>query len=126
MYVSPSCAYKVLIPYLSSAHYFGGQLKPHKAASFPKVTPHAPNTIQTPNPDNLTFIGRVKRSLWTLGARLQQQDMKHAFKTGMATAILAAPAFFEATRPVFVEYRGEWALISVCCLCSFPRPDEAN
>lgn len=31
----------------------------------------------------------------------------------MALAILAAPAFFESTRPVFTEYRGEWALISV-------------
>ena len=43
-----------------------------------------------------------------------QQDMKHAVKAGMATAILASPAFFESTRPMFVEYRGEWALISVC------------
>ncbi|KAH9893586.1 Fusaric acid resistance protein-like-domain-containing protein [Cubamyces lactineus] len=86
--------------------------QPHRAVSFPKVTPHAPNTIQTPARENLTFIGRVKQSLWALGARLKQQDMKYAFKTGMATAILAAPAFFEVTRPVFVEYRGEWALIS--------------
>ena len=39
--------------------------------------------------------------------------MKFAVKAGMATAMLAAPAFFDATRPVFVEYRGEWALISV-------------
>ena len=39
--------------------------------------------------------------------------MKYAFKAGMATAMLAAPAFFESTRPVFVDYRGEWALISV-------------
>jgi hypothetical protein len=31
----------------------------------------------------------------------------------MATAALAAPAFINATRPIFTEYRGEWALISV-------------
>ncbi|KAI0630649.1 Fusaric acid resistance protein-like-domain-containing protein [Trametes polyzona] len=86
--------------------------QPHRAVSFPKVTPHAPNTIQTPARENLTFIGRVKQSLWAMGARLKQQDAKYAFKAGMATAILAAPAFFERTRPVFVEYRGEWALIS--------------
>ncbi|KAI8985654.1 Fusaric acid resistance protein-like-domain-containing protein [Trametes punicea] len=86
--------------------------KPHRAVSFPKVTPHAPNTIQTPARENLTFVGRVKQSMWALGARLKQQDMKYAFKAGMATAMLAAPAFFEKTRPVFVEYRGEWALIS--------------
>jgi hypothetical protein len=44
---------------------------------------------------------------------MQDHDIKYAVKTGMATAILAAPAFFEATRPTFMEYRGEWALISV-------------
>jgi hypothetical protein len=31
----------------------------------------------------------------------------------MATALLAAPAFFDATRPMFVELWGDWALISV-------------
>ncbi|TBU24665.1 Fusaric acid resistance protein-like-domain-containing protein [Dichomitus squalens] len=91
--------------------YFVPQ-RPHKAVSFPKVTPHAPNTIQTPAREYLTLMGRVKQSIWALGARLQQQDMKYAFKVGMATAILAAPAFFQETRPLFVEYRGEWALIS--------------
>ena len=30
----------------------------------------------------------------------------------MAIAMLAAPAFIDATRPIFTEYRGEWALIS--------------
>lgn len=55
----------------------------------------------------------MKQSLWAFGDRLKQPDLKYAFKVGMATAILAAPAFFETTRPVFMEYRGEWALISV-------------
>ena len=31
----------------------------------------------------------------------------------MATAVLASPAFYEKTRPIFMEYRGEWALVSV-------------
>ncbi|KAH9949028.1 Fusaric acid resistance protein-like-domain-containing protein [Amylocystis lapponica] len=83
-----------------------------KPVFFPKIRPHAPNTIQTPARENLTFIGRIKQSLWALGARLKEQDLKYAFKTGMATAMLAAPAFFDSTRPMFVEYRGEWALIS--------------
>jgi hypothetical protein len=39
--------------------------------------------------------------------------MKYAIKAGMATAMLAAPAFFEVTRPLFTEYWGQWALISV-------------
>ncbi|KAK7692161.1 hypothetical protein QCA50_003780 [Cerrena zonata] len=80
--------------------------------SFPKVKPHAPNTVQTPPRETLTFWGRLKQSLWAIGARLKEPDMKYSFKTGMALAILAAPAFFESTRPIFTEYRGEWALIS--------------
>ncbi|KZT10938.1 uncharacterized protein LAESUDRAFT_643293 [Laetiporus sulphureus 93-53] len=80
--------------------------------SFPKIRPHAPNTIQTPAPADLTTVGRIKRAFWELGARLMEPDVKHAFKSGMATAILAAPAFIDSTRPWFVHYRGEWALIS--------------
>jgi hypothetical protein len=55
----------------------------------------------------------MKQSLWTLGARLKEGDVKYALKAGMGMGILAAPAFLDATRPVFMEYRGEWALISV-------------
>ncbi|KAJ7933967.1 hypothetical protein B0H13DRAFT_2227384 [Mycena leptocephala] len=80
--------------------------------SFPKVRPHAPNTIQTPAWDRLTWIGRIKQQLWTIGKRLTERDTKYAVKAGMATAILAAPAFFDATRPYFVRLWGDWALIS--------------
>ncbi|KAG0696971.1 Fusaric acid resistance protein-like-domain-containing protein [Suillus ampliporus] len=79
---------------------------------FPKVQPHAPNTIQTPHPANLPFIGRMKRALWDLSAILKERKLKYAFKVGMSSAILTAPAFFDATRPIFTDYRGEWALIS--------------
>jgi hypothetical protein len=81
--------------------------------AFPKVRPHAPNTKQTPARADLPFWGRVKQALWAAGSRLRENDAKYGVKTGLATAALAAPAFFEATRPVFLEYRGEWALISV-------------
>ncbi|KAH8107675.1 Fusaric acid resistance protein-like-domain-containing protein [Cristinia sonorae] len=84
----------------------------HTSVSFPKIKPHAPNTVQTPGRQELSFTGRVKQSIWALGARLKEQDLRYAIKAGMATAILAAPAFIESTRPIFVEYRGEWALIS--------------
>ncbi len=83
------------------------------AYSFPKVRPHAPDTAQTPSPAGLSPWRRFKMSLWTFGERLQDHNIKYAVKTGMATAMLAAPAFIEATRPTFMEYRGEWALISV-------------
>lgn len=84
-----------------------------KKPMFPKVTPHAPNTMQTPSRD-LSIVGRANRILWIVGARLRKRDIKYAFKAGMGTAALAAPAFFDSTRPVFMAYRGEWALISVC------------
>ncbi|KAI0032892.1 Fusaric acid resistance protein-like-domain-containing protein [Vararia minispora EC-137] len=82
------------------------------AAHFPKVRPHAPNTIQTPAYHELSLYGRLKQWVWRVGARATDGDIKYAVKVGMATAILAAPAFFETTRPTFLEYRGEWALIS--------------
>jgi hypothetical protein len=34
-------------------------------------------------------------------------------RPGMAIAMLASPAFFDATRPIFVENWGDWALVSV-------------
>lgn len=97
---------------LSSAQYITPQHR-RTHPSFPKVRPHAPNTIQTPAWDRLTWIGRIKQQLWTIGKRLTERDTKYAVKAGMATAILAAPAFFDATRPYFVRLWGDWALISV-------------
>ena len=81
---------------------------------FPKVRPHAPNTILTPPREELSFWGRMGQSIWRLNRMFKGNNVKYAFKAGMATALLAAPAFFDATRPVFTDYRGEWALISVC------------
>ena len=83
------------------------------AYSFPKVRPHAPDTVQTPSRMGLSAWRRFQLRLWELGARTRDHDIKYAVKTGAATAILAAPAFFDVTRPTFMEYRGEWALISV-------------
>nr|GAT47657.1 predicted protein [Mycena chlorophos] len=79
---------------------------------FPKVRPHAPNTIQTPAWEHLSWMGRIKQLVWTIGTRLTESDAKYAIKAGMATALLASPAFFDSTRHIFVEYWGDWALIS--------------
>ncbi|KAL5528798.1 hypothetical protein ACEPAF_7935 [Sanghuangporus sanghuang] len=79
---------------------------------FPKVRPHAPNTLLTPGREQLSFVQRVGQSIWRLNETLKQNTVKFAFKAGMATALLASPAFFDRTRPIFTDYRGEWALIS--------------
>ncbi|THH14901.1 hypothetical protein EW146_g5493 [Bondarzewia mesenterica] len=92
--------------------YLEPDKRSHISSSFPKIRPHAPNTVQTPARAKLSAFGRFKQSLWTLGDRMRDRKVKYAVKSGMATAMLAAPAFFEATRPTFLEYRGEWALIS--------------
>lgn len=84
-----------------------------KPVVFPKVRPHAPNTVQTPASSELTLWGRFKQWIWRVGGILKGRTVKFAFKAGMATALLASPAFFEASRPVFLKFRGEWALISV-------------
>jgi len=81
--------------------------------SFPKIRPHAPDTLQTPSRDKLSFWGKVNQTLWTIGKRLKERDTKYAIKAGMATALLASPAFIDATRHTFVAYWGDWALISV-------------
>lgn len=102
-----------------AASYVSSDKRPAVASYFPKVRPHAPNTVQTPAREELSFIGRLKQTLWAIGDGMRDRKIKYAIKAGMATAILAAPAFFEVTRPIFVEYRGEWALISVrgsCCV----------
>jgi hypothetical protein len=91
---------------MRAATYFLPERKPRKSFWFPKVKPHAPDTMQTPARKDLPRWGRVKQALWALGSRLREHDFKYAFKAGMATALLAAPAWFDATRPVFLEYRG--------------------
>jgi hypothetical protein len=88
--------------------------------SFPKVRPHAPDTVQTPSRAGLSAWRRFQLFLWAVGARLRDHDVKYALKTGLATAALAAPAFIPQTRPTFMEYRGEWALISVSARFFFP------
>jgi uncharacterized membrane protein YccC len=57
-------------------------------------------------------MGRIKHRIWSALNKFKNSDIRYAFKVGVSTAILAAPAFIDATRPIFIEYRGEWALIS--------------
>lgn len=79
---------------------------------FPLIRAHAPNTINTPARSSLSFSGRMQWTLWYISRKLKDNDLRFSLKVGVSTAILAAPAFIDATRPTFVEYRGEWALIS--------------
>ncbi|KAK2463297.1 hypothetical protein APHAL10511_004952 [Amanita phalloides] len=92
---------------------------------FPKIHPHAPDTIQTPSWNQLSSSGQFKKVLWTFGKMLGEQRSKYAIKAGMATAILASPAFYDTTRPLFIKYWGDWALIS-CFVVLSPTIGATN
>ncbi|KAG6812597.1 hypothetical protein H0H92_001948 [Tricholoma furcatifolium] len=86
-----------------------------RSSTIPRRRPTIHNKrsfFQMPSSKDLSMVGRIKQAVWRLGNRLTERDTKYAFKVGMAIAIFAAPAFYDTTRPFFVEYWGDWALIS--------------
>ncbi|GMK57518.1 hypothetical protein CspeluHIS016_0403520 [Cutaneotrichosporon spelunceum] len=78
---------------------------------FPKTQRHEQGTLLNPTRASMTFRQQLSQLLWELGTRLSEPDLRYAIKTGLGGAILAAPAFSEKTRPFFIDYHGEWALI---------------
>ncbi len=81
-----------------------------KPLSFPDFSAHQADTSQTPRPSS--FKMRFSQLVWSVGRFLKRADVRFAIKTGVGCAILAAPAFIHKTRHIFVEYRGQWGLIS--------------
>ncbi|WVF67567.1 hypothetical protein IAT40_002325 [Kwoniella sp. CBS 6097] len=79
---------------------------------FPKTRRDSTGSVLVREQRLVTVWGRIKQAFWRLGSRLGEADMKYAIKTGLGGAILAAPAYTEAGRPIFLHYRGEWALIA--------------
>ncbi|WVW85494.1 hypothetical protein I302_107532 [Kwoniella bestiolae CBS 10118] len=79
---------------------------------FPKSRTDSTATVIIPDKRSLNAWGRFKQAFWRFGERLREPDMRYAIKTGLGGAILAAPAYTEAGRPFFLQYRGEWALIA--------------
>jgi len=57
-------------------------------------------------------VARVKLAFWRLGWHLRQPDVRFALKTGAGASILCAAAFIPRLRPLWLEWRGEWGLIS--------------
>lgn len=70
------------------------------------------NTVPAPERESLSTMAKFKQSLWRFQARVREPDIKYAIKVGLGTVILALPAFIESWRDVFLEFRGEWALIA--------------
>ncbi|OXG16573.1 hypothetical protein C361_04943 [Cryptococcus neoformans Tu259-1] len=79
---------------------------------YPKNGRGSTGPVIVPDLKSLSFIGRIKQMFWALGERSKQPDARYAIKTGLGGAMLAAPAFTEIGRPIFLRFRGEWALIA--------------
>ncbi|KAK8854671.1 hypothetical protein IAR55_003410 [Kwoniella newhampshirensis] len=79
---------------------------------FPRAKRDSAGAVLVPEERMNSTWGRLKQRFWTVGTRLRQPDMRYAIKTGVGGAILAAPAYTEWGRPIFLQYRGEWALIA--------------
>ncbi|KAI9231978.1 MAG: hypothetical protein BYD32DRAFT_466658 [Podila humilis] len=86
--------------------------KGQKPRLFPKPNIHnTNNTLHTPTPS--TFMQKWSTRLWKFLHVFRSFQVKYAAKTAISTMVLLVPAFVDWTRPYFVQYRGEWALISM-------------
>ena len=96
---------------------------PLPPTAFPDFQAHQVNTGQTPQADTMKM--RLSRLVWSVGRFMRRTDVKFALKTGVGCALLASPAFFHATRPVYKDYQGQWALVSYMVVMS-PTVGQSN
>lgn len=100
---------------------------PHKAGSrFTHDEEHeiAPG-ISTPAKkiDKLANSKRPPRKrpwsyqLYKIGRFLRRDDVRFAIKVGIGAIVYSLPAFLESSRPFFVQWRGEWGLVSYMAIC---------
>lgn len=108
---------------------------------FPRNQRDVPGTLLLPPRQELPVWAKFKQAFWSFGERINQPDLRYALKVGLAggewrvinadegeadeKAMLAAPAYTEVGRPIFMEYRGEWALIAFFATMS-PTVGQTN
>ncbi|GAA5911771.1 hypothetical protein JCM8208_005592 [Rhodotorula glutinis] len=78
---------------------------------FPQIVDGALSSHQVDGAD-LSFVARLKLKFWRVGWQLRQPAVRFAVKTGFGAAVLSSAAFIPRLRPLWLEWRGEWALIS--------------
>ncbi|KAF0395344.1 Fusaric acid resistance protein-like-domain-containing protein [Gigaspora margarita] len=78
---------------------------------FPENTNNLFDTIQTPKPK--TLPQKIAIKLWKSFSWFRQFEVKYAIKAAVSAAILASPAFIDATRDKYIQFRGEWVLITM-------------
>ncbi|TKY86727.1 hypothetical protein EX895_004367 [Sporisorium graminicola] len=90
---------------------------------FPSNRRHAVDTHQTPKA--MTWQEKLQRLVWQIGEFFRQPDTKFSIKAGLGSALLASPAFFPSTRPIFTKFQGQWALVSFMVVLS-PTVGQSN
>ncbi|CDR88651.1 related to BRE4-protein involved in endocytosis [Sporisorium scitamineum] len=90
---------------------------------FPSNRRHVVNTHQTPKA--MTWQDKLQRLVWQIGEFFRQPDTKFSIKAGLGSALLASPAFFPSTRPIFTKFQGQWALVSFMVVLS-PTVGQSN
>ncbi|CAG8604783.1 784_t:CDS:2, partial [Acaulospora colombiana] len=78
---------------------------------FPENTNNLFDTVQTPKPK--TLWQKITMNIWKSLSWFRQFQVKYAFKAAISAIVLVSPAFFDATRPTYYEYRGEWTCITM-------------
>jgi hypothetical protein len=91
--------------------------------NWPSHKRHQPNTEQTPTAR--TFKQRADRLVWRLGQFLREPDVKFALKAAIGCCLLATPAFVSSTRPTFVQYQGQWCLVTYMVILQ-PTMGQSN
>lgn len=59
---------------------------------------------------------RLRRKIWRFGLAMKKPDVLYAIKAGLGCGVMGAFAFDHRTRPTFVEYSGNWAMLSYMCV----------
>ena len=58
------------------------------------------------------LLSRWRRRLWRLGITIRRPNTIYAIKTGIGCGLMGVFAFDHRTRPIFIEYSGNWAMLS--------------
>lgn len=59
-----------------------------------------------------SLSARVQYNIWRFLRGFKQTEIRFAIKVGVGAALFAMPAMIDSLRPIFVEWRLEWGLLS--------------
>ncbi|KND88952.1 Uncharacterized protein C26F1.08c [Tolypocladium ophioglossoides CBS 100239] len=100
-----------------------GLIKPIKKSAVPKGIPDSMiEWRDTFNwkaaPDASKILALVSQHVLKLMRKLARDDIRFGLKVGIGASLWAMLAFIEKTRGWYMDYRGEWGLLSFMIVCS--------